>query len=117
VPPAWYAALDPAELYELLKDQRRQNTLLRAELSAVREQLAELLAELREVRGQLAVLDRDGLRAERRDRELLDAVYTLLARDPQLRAEAERLQRADAELMARAIQGRRRWPWQRRRAC
>ena len=87
--------------------QQREHEALRGELAALRGQVERLSVTLEQLRQQLRQLDRDNLRAEERDREILRALDDARERDSQLCAAVSRAGQA------------RRWPWirTRRRGC
>ena len=82
------------------EEHTRRLATLQGEVVQLRAQIAELSDTLLTVQQQLRVLDRDTLRSEQRDRELLEAVQQLHARDAGLLSVARR-------------PSQRRWPWQR----
>jgi hypothetical protein len=64
--------------------QQREHEALRAELAALRGQVEGLSVTLEQLRQLVRQLDRDHLRAEERDREILRALDEARLRDEQL---------------------------------
>jgi predicted nucleic acid-binding Zn-ribbon protein len=79
--------------------RQREHEALRGELAMLRGQVEGLSVTLEQLRQQLRQLDRDHLRAEERDREILRALDEARLRDEQLCAAVSRAGHA------------RRWPW------
>ena len=100
VSPTWERALEdeppirrglPPGALTPAAERRSLDAETRAEVAALRAQMVDMSATLDAIRQQLSRLDRDNLRTEQRDREILRALEEARERDDLVRAALSRL--------------------------